>query len=580
MAFPLLGNPKEGFSDSSGSPLASGTLAVLDPADDTNKASYPTADDADAATNANINPVVLNARGEAPTGLFAVDGEDYKLVLKDVLGATIWTVDDIRMPIALPFLQTAAETAASVTPTNLEFPEGNVLRYKTNTTPGTTNMTTAFTDAVKVMNDGFSAQGYVYAPGGYYLIDDIDFGSVGLIGDGQITTGRQAQNDAAYATLGNFGGTVLVHNTTSGTALHFGISGNFDYGRTVRDFILIGKTTSTAIGIEFEDVVSAYIQHVRVANFSIGVQLDFAEECLFDSLLIQGCATGLKVTTTVGTNQNTFVQFEAQQCATGINALSGANNGFYGGLIQGGTNLVDGVILSGCIGYVFHNFWWEATWSGNAISTTGISCARHRFIDCNLGQTAVNTIALGTTSGTAGKHQFINFRQGNNSTITVDASVNGCLFENCDSFTITDNASQTTIIEDGAYRPQELRIDYDRGQTRNTTALAPIQLNGMAASGTEYVLVGADTVPADVFSISMVGGARLDLRDSAAALAHQWQFDGDALVGKDLEIDGALNHDGSTAAFYGTVPIVQQTGVAVSAAGVHAALVNLGLITA
>ena len=32
--------------------------------------------------------------------------------------------------------------------------------------------------------------------------------------------------------------------------------------------------------------------------------------------------------------------------------------------------------------------------------------------------------------------------------------------------------------------------------------------------------------------------------------------------------------------FYGTAPVAQQTGVAVSAAAIHAALVNLGLITA
>lgn len=32
--------------------------------------------------------------------------------------------------------------------------------------------------------------------------------------------------------------------------------------------------------------------------------------------------------------------------------------------------------------------------------------------------------------------------------------------------------------------------------------------------------------------------------------------------------------------FYGADPVAQQTGVAVSAAGIHAALVNLGLITA
>jgi hypothetical protein len=32
--------------------------------------------------------------------------------------------------------------------------------------------------------------------------------------------------------------------------------------------------------------------------------------------------------------------------------------------------------------------------------------------------------------------------------------------------------------------------------------------------------------------------------------------------------------------FYGTTPIAKQTGVAVTAAGIHAALVNLGLISA
>lgn len=47
-----------------------------------------------------------------------------------------------------------------------------------------------------------------------------------------------------------------------------------------------------------------------------------------------------------------------------------------------------------------------------------------------------------------------------------------------------------------------------------------------------------------------------------------------------LEINGALNHDGAGVGFYGTAPVAQQTGVAVSDAAIHAALVNLGLITA
>lgn len=37
---------------------------------------------------------------------------------------------------------------------------------------------------------------------------------------------------------------------------------------------------------------------------------------------------------------------------------------------------------------------------------------------------------------------------------------------------------------------------------------------------------------------------------------------------------------GKNVGFYGTTPVALQTGVAVTAAGIHAALVNLGLITA
>jgi Pectate lyase superfamily protein len=66
-----------------------------------------------------------------------------------------------------PYAQTAAELAASVTPINLQYFPGNVNRYGTNTTPGTTDMTLPFQAAFAQ-----SAQGgaNVYAPSGIYLI--------------------------------------------------------------------------------------------------------------------------------------------------------------------------------------------------------------------------------------------------------------------------------------------------------------------------------------------------------------------------------------------------------------------------
>jgi hypothetical protein len=46
-----------------------------------------------------------------------------------------------------------------------------------------------------------------------------------------------------------------------------------------------------------------------------------------------------------------------------------------------------------------------------------------------------------------------------------------------------------------------------------------------------------------------------------------------------LVANGAFKHQGTEVGFYGTSSIAKQTGVAVTAAGVHAALVNLGLIS-
>lgn len=98
MAFPLLGTPKIQFFDSSGSPLASGTISVLNPDTDANKASYPTLADADAQTNANNNPLTLDSRGEPSSGLFGRDGESYKIVLKDADDATVYTIAKLTLP--------------------------------------------------------------------------------------------------------------------------------------------------------------------------------------------------------------------------------------------------------------------------------------------------------------------------------------------------------------------------------------------------------------------------------------------------------------------------------------------------
>ena len=83
--------------------------------------------------------------------------------------------------------QTAAETSAGVTPTNLQYEPGNVLRYGTNTTPGTTDMSTAIRDAIDVVDA--AGGGVVFIPTGTYLVsqDSTNAWCINLGGKDEIT---------------------------------------------------------------------------------------------------------------------------------------------------------------------------------------------------------------------------------------------------------------------------------------------------------------------------------------------------------------------------------------------------------
>ncbi len=68
---------------------------------------------------------------------------------------------------------------------------------------------------------------------------------------------------------------------------------------------------------------------------------------------------------------------------------------------------------------------------------------------------------------------------------------------------------------------------------------------------------------------------------AAAAGNYAVYSDGDAKVTGDFEVDGALNHDGTTAGFMGAAPVVRQPiGAVAAATTIGAALILLGLCSA
>lgn len=347
MSFPILGLPIPAFFDSTGAPLASGTLSILDPADDTNKAYYPTADDADALTNAGSGDITLNARGETPNGLFGIDGEDYKVVLKDSLGTTLWTVDDVLTPrVANYTIITSEETSAGVTPTNYSYIEGDIRRY--GATTAAADNSTAINAAISVNAAGGNE---VFIPGGSWTsTSDINILSNTLIrGSGEeshlIMSGCKIHADGP--TAGTFITGWAIRNIqcsrtgAAGPVIHLeGGESSDDPIRFCLDDIYISGSTGTGL----------YMQSTYIGDIV--------------SPLIRGCVTGVvfENKTAVAANAISFFGGEIQNNTTGMTMNDCNGIQFFGTVIEG--NSGGGLdIRRRCAATGLYNTWFEGNGS-------------------------------------------------------------------------------------------------------------------------------------------------------------------------------------------------------------------------
>lgn len=91
MAATRLTNPYVQFLDSTGQPVAAGTLTVYQNGTTTLANIYSDA----ALTTPQTNPYTLNSLGQVPGAIFY--NETVRLLLKDSSGATIWQLDDVNV---------------------------------------------------------------------------------------------------------------------------------------------------------------------------------------------------------------------------------------------------------------------------------------------------------------------------------------------------------------------------------------------------------------------------------------------------------------------------------------------------
>lgn len=185
----FLGTPKfQAFDTTTGQPLVGGKVYTYDAGTTTPRATYPTLADAFAGTNANTNPVVLDARGEAT---IVVSGAT-KILLVSATGSTaspIWTIDNY-----------------SVTTPTIFDSNGNELLKFTSVTSAVnewtiTNAAASTAPRFDVTGGDTNADGYVAAKGtGKLYLDGGDTGDLEL---NSVSTGtiRLRRATAATSTL-------------------------------------------------------------------------------------------------------------------------------------------------------------------------------------------------------------------------------------------------------------------------------------------------------------------------------------------------------------------------------------------
>lgn len=182
------------------------------------------ADVAVAASEASGNVLFFDTKAAAEAALSGLSEQQIVEVLVDESygdARTRYRVETgalvFKLALNVTYPRTAAEIAVSVTPVNFDYPECNVLRYGTNTTPGTTDMTSAIQTAIDVSTLG-GARCVVRIPAGVYrTTDTIHIG----YGEAAFQSCVVEGEGYAYAGVPEFNGTSILADFNDRPCVNF-----------------------------------------------------------------------------------------------------------------------------------------------------------------------------------------------------------------------------------------------------------------------------------------------------------------------------------------------------------------------
>ena len=273
---------------------------------------------------AHSQPVVADSFGRLPP-VYLDQTLSYRVRITDASGVLIFDEDELNASLTIGeigktlYPQTVSEVAASVTPVSFQYPPGNLLRYGTNTEPGTTDLSSALQAAIDQQNQG--GEPVVLPP------QEIAHSATLDLYSGTSITG------------GGFQNTQLLY-TGTGTAMRNASPGTRIFALRFADFNML--TTDGALGMDLDSVSSSTFDNILINVFDEGIKINaptsgFAVYNRFTNVRCSNATTGFLIRG-LSANANVFQSCRANVCTTGFDIEGSNENHINTSQIEGCTN--------------------------------------------------------------------------------------------------------------------------------------------------------------------------------------------------------------------------------------------------
>lgn len=235
------------------------------------------------------------------------------------------------------YARTAAEVVAGATPVNYQYPELHLYRYGTNTTPGTTDMTSAITTAINVAGQYSSLGGTtITLPSGIIayngVITLLSFTS--LIGNGGSYGGTKLIPLSASARLQPILGCQLKNLWIyDGSTRAGGIGITIGSPTAFRNYITLEnvKVEGFETNIFFDNSYFIELKNCEVKGGTYGItvqptsgsSLGYVTTISFDKVYIHNCTNyGYKDASPLISTNNRWTNVVVEQCASGLTTVA------------------------------------------------------------------------------------------------------------------------------------------------------------------------------------------------------------------------------------------------------------------